>query len=84
MFLSGFLFEKEANGDSSEQAMLLLGISLLPAGHLLEISSAYTEHRVELRVGQVLVKARRVAAGGFRAARLKSFEGELDRRGETR
>ena len=61
MFSSGFLFEEERKGESSEQAMLLLGISLLPAGHLGEISSAHTEHLEELRVGQVLVKARRAS-----------------------
>ena len=63
--------------------MLLLGFSLLPAGHLFEISSAHTEHLVKLRVGQVLVKSRGIAAGGFIAARLQSFEGKLCRRGET-
>jgi len=63
--------------------MFLLCISLLPARHLGKISSAHSEHLLEVSVGQILVKARGIAAVGVRTARLQSLKGELSRRGQT-
>ncbi len=63
--------------------MLLFGISLLPARHLAEISSAHSEHLLKFGVGQILMKARGIAEASFRTARLQSLEMELRRRGHT-
>ena len=57
--------------------MLLLGVRLLPAGHLGKVGKAHAECFLEVRVGEVLVKAGGVASGGVCCARLQCFQGKL-------
>ena len=61
--------------------MLLLGVGLLPTGHLREIGQSHTERFLEVGIGEILEESSLVAARGIGSTGLQSFERKLGKRG---